>query len=403
MEKRFVYADNAATTRLSESALNAMLPYLTEQYGNPSSIYSLGMNAARAVLNARKQIADALGASRVSEIFFTAGGSESDNQAIKGAAELGAKNGKRHIVTTNIEHHAVLNTCAYLEQHGFEVTYLPADENGLVTPQQIVNAVREDTALVSVMAVNNEIGAIQPIAEIGKLCRDRGVLFHTDAVQAIGHIDINVQKLNIDMLSLSGHKLHAPKGVGALYVRSGIDLPSLVHGGSQERGKRAGTENVAGIAALGVAVTEATQDIPERNAKLEKLRDRLTDGILASIPHTRLNGGREHRSSGNVNLSFRGIEGESLLLALDIRGIAASSGSACTSGSIDPSHVLRAIGLSDELAKGSLRLTLGDDNTDDDVDYILNTLPQVVKDLRRRSPMWQRICHDEGIEDYTLA
>lgn len=403
MEKRLVYADNAATTRLSESALNAMLPYLTEQYGNPSSIYSLGMNAARAVLNARKQIADALGAFRVSEIFFTAGGSESDNQAIKGAAELGAKNGKRHIITTNIEHHAVLNTCAYLEQHGFEVTYLPADENGLVTPQQIANAVREDTALVSVMAVNNEIGAIQPIADIGKLCRDRGVLFHTDAVQAIGHIDINVQKLNIDMLSLSGHKLHAPKGVGALYVRSGIDLPSLVHGGSQERGKRAGTENVAGIAALGVAVTEATQDIPERNAKLEKLRDRLTDGILASIPHTRLNGGREHRSSGNVNLSFRGIEGESLLLALDIRGIAASSGSACTSGSIDPSHVLRAIGLSDELAKGSLRLTLGDDNTDDDVDYILETLPQVVKDLRRRSPMWQRICRDEGIEDYTLA
>lgn len=402
MEKRFVYADNAATTRVSESVLEAMLPYLTAQYGNPSSIYSLGMDAARAVLTARKQVADSLGAGRVSEIFFTAGGSEADNQAIKGAAELGAKNGKRHIITTNIEHHAVLNTCAYLEQHGFEVTYLPADSDGFITPQQVAEAIREDTVLVSVMAVNNEIGTVQPIAEIGRLCRERGVLFHTDAVQAIGHIDINLQKLSIDMLSLSGHKIHAPKGVGALYVRSGIDLPSLIHGGAQERGKRAGTENVAGIVALGVAIGEAVGDIPEKNARLEKLRDRLIDGILSAVPYSRLNGGREHRSAANVNVSFRGIEGESLLLALDIKGIAASSGSACTSGSIDPSHVLRAIGLPDELAKGSLRLTLGEDSTDDDVDYILAVLPEVVKELRRRSPMWQRICRDEGIEDYTL-
>lgn len=397
MEKRFVYADHAATTRISETALNAMMPYLTEHYGNPSSIYSLGNAAARAVLNARRQVQEALGAERVSEIFFTAGGSEADNQAIKGAAELGAKNGRRHIVTTSIEHHAVLNTCVYLEKQGFEVTYLPPNENGGISPRQVADALRSDTALVSVMAVNNEIGTIQPIEEIGRICRERGVLFHTDAVQGIGHIGIDVQKMNIDMLSLSGHKLSAPKGVGALYVRSGTDLPSLIHGGAQERGKRAGTENVPGIVGLGAAVTEAVKDIPQKNARLAGLRDRLAEGILAAVPYSRLNGGMEDRCSANVNLSFRGIEGESLLLALDIRGISASSGSACTSGSIDPSHVLRAIGLSEELAKGSLRLTLGEDNTEEDIDYILEVLPRVVADLRQRSPLWQRICREEGI------
>lgn len=402
MEKRFVYADNAATTNVSETAFNAMLPFLKEQYGNPSSIYSLGMDAAKAVLNARRQVAEALGAARPSEIFFTSGGSEADNMAVIGGAELGAESGKRHIITSNIEHHAVLHSCEYLEGKGFEVTYLPADENGLISAEQVSNAIREDTALVTIMAVNNEIGSIQPISEIGNICRERGVLFHTDAVQAVGHMEIDLQKSCIDMLSLSGHKFHSPKGVGALYVRSGTDLPSLIHGGAQERGKRAGTENVACIVAMGAAITEAAADISARSERLAKMRDRLTDGILASIPHSRLNGGRKCRAAGNVNVSFRGIEGESLLLALDIAGIAASSGSACTSGSIDPSHVLTAIGLPEELAKGSLRLTLGDNNTDDDIDYILKVLPDTVKKLRRMSPMWQRICREEGIDDYTI-
>ena len=400
MEKRFVYADNAATTKISENALNAMMPFLTEQYGNPSSIYSLGNAASRAVLTARCQVAEALHAARPSEIFFTSGGSEADNMALIGAAQLGAKNGRRHIITTNIEHHAVLHTCEYLSENGFEITYLPADENGLVSAEQVADALREDTALVSVMAVNNEIGTIQPISEIGSLCRERGVLFHTDAVQAVGHTETDVSKMNIDMLSLSGHKLHAPKGVGALYVRGNIILPSLIHGGAQERGRRAGTENVAGIAALGAAITDAVRDIPKTNKRIVKMRDRLIDGIL-EIPYTRLNGDREKRSAGNINVSFRGVEGESLLLALDIRGIAASSGSACTSGSIDPSHVLTAIGLPEELAKGSLRLTLGDLNTDEDVDYILEVLPETVKKLRRMSPMWQRLCSEEGLDDYT--
>ena len=402
MEKRFVYADNAATTNVSDTAFNAMLPFLKEQYGNPSSIYSLWMEAAKAVLNARRQVAEALGATRPSEIFFTSGGSEADNMAVIGGAELGAKCGKRHIITSNIEHHAVLHSCEYLESKDFEVTYLPADENGLISAEQVADAIREDTALVTIMAVNNEIGSIQPISEIGSICRERGVLFHTDAVQAVGHMEIDLKKSCIDMLSLSGHKFHSPKGVGALYVRSGTDLPSLIHGGAQERGKRAGTENVAGIVAMGAAITEAAADISARSECLAKMRDRLTDGILASIPHSRLNGGRECRAAGNVNVSFRGIEGESLLLALDIAGIAASSGSACTSGSIDPSHVLTAIGLPEELAKGSLRLTLGDNNTDDDIDYILKVLPDTVKKLRRMSPMWQRICREEGIEDYTI-
>ncbi len=402
MEKRFVYADNAATTNVSDNALNAMLPYLKEQYGNPSSIYSLGMDAAKGVLNARKQVAEALGAARPSEIYFTSGGSEADNLAIKSASEFGAKNGKRHIITTNIEHHAVLNTCEYLEKHGFEVTYLQADSDGIISPDLVEKAIRDDTAVVSVMAVNNEIGSIQPINEIGEICRSKGVLFHTDAVQATGQIHYDLQNMKIDMLSLSGHKFHAPKGVGALYVRSGIPIESLIHGGAQERGKRAGTENVAGIVAMGAAITDAVECIDERNIRLAKMRDRLIDGILSEIPYSRLNGGRKHRSSGNVNISFRGIEGESLILALDIRGISASSGSACASGSIDPSHVLTAIGLDAELAKGSLRLTLGDGNTEDDIDYILEVLPETIKRLRSMSPMWQRICREEGITDYTV-
>ena len=402
MEKRFVYADNAATTNVSDNALNAMLPYLKEQYGNPSSIYSLGMDAAKGVLNARKQVAEALGAARPSEIYFTSGGSEADNLAIKSASEFGAKNGKRHIITTNIEHHAVLNTCEYLEKHGFEVTYLHADSDGIISPDLVEKAIRDDTAVVSVMAVNNEIGSIQPVNEIGEICRSKGVLFHTDAVQATGQIHYDLQNMKIDMLSLSGHKFHAPKGVGALYVRSGIPIESLIHGGAQERGKRAGTENVAGIVAMGAAITDAVECIDERNIRLAKMRDRLIYGILSEIPYSRLNGGRKHRSSGNVNVSFRGIEGESLILALDIRGIAASSGSACASGSIDPSHVLTAIGLDAELAKGSLRLTLGDGNTEDDIDYILEVLPETIKRLRSMSPMWQRICREEGITDYTV-
>ncbi|MCR5020690.1 cysteine desulfurase NifS [Ruminococcus sp.] len=402
MEKRFVYADNAATTNVSDNAFNAMLPYLKEQYGNPSSIYSLGMDATKGVLNARRQVAEALGAARPSEIYFTSGGSEADNLAIKSASEFGAKNGKRHIITTNIEHHAVLNTCEYLEKHGFEVTYLHADSDGIISTDLVEKAIRDDTAVVSVMAVNNEIGSIQPVNEIGEICRSKGVLFHTDAVQATGQIHYDLQNMKIDMLSLSGHKFHAPKGVGALYVRSGIPMESLIHGGAQERGKRAGTENVAGIVAMGAAITDSVECIDERNIRLAKMRDRLIDGILSEIPYSRLNGGRKHRSSGNVNVSFRGIEGESLILALDIRGIAASSGSACASGSIDPSHVLTAIGLDAELAKGSLRLTLGDGNTDEDIDYILEVLPETIKRLRSMSPMWQRICREEGITDYTV-
>lgn len=401
LKKRFVYADNSATTRVSENALKAALPYFTENYGNPSSIYSMGMDAAKAVLAARKQVADALGAARTNEIYFTSGGSEADNWAIRGAAELGARKGKKHIITTAFEHHAVLHTCEYLEKQGFEVTYLPVSDKGLITAEQVKKAIREDTCLVTVMFANNEIGTIMPIAEIGAVCKARGVLFHTDAVQAVGHIDINVKDMNIDMLSLSGHKIHAPKGIGALYCRTGINLPNLIYGGAQERNKRAGTENVPSIVALGTAITDAVTDIPDKNAKTAKMRDRLIEGIM-KIPQTRLNGDTEHRLAGNVNISFRGIEGESLLLTLDLKGIAASSGSACTSGSLDPSHVLLAIGLPHETAHGSLRLSINEENTDEDVDYILEVLPEVVKKLRKMSPLWERICKAEGINDYTL-
>lgn len=396
LEKRFVYADNAATTKVSKRALEAAMPYFTEEYGNASSIYTMGMNAAKAILKAREQTAKALGA-EVNEIYFTAGGSESDNWAIRGCAERGERKGKKHIVTTAIEHHAVLHTCNYLEKRGFEVTYLPVDENGLVTAKQVEKAIRDDTCLVTIMFANNEIGTIMPIAEIGEVCREKGVVFHTDAVQAVGNVEIDVKEMNIDMLSLSGHKIHALKGVGALYIRKGLVIPNLIYGGAQESNKRAGTENVPAIVSLGEAITEACHDIPAKVEKLEKMRDRLIEGLL-KIPQTRLNGDRKSRLEGNVNISFRGVEGESLLLMLDMYGIAASSGSACTSGSLDPSHVLLAIGLPHETAHGSLRLTINEETTDEDIDYILETVPKAVKRLRDMSPLWERICKTENVE-----
>lgn len=393
MDKRFVYADNAATTRVSDRALAAAMPYYQECYGNASSIYSLGMNAARAVLKARQQVASAIGA-KVGEIYFTSGGSEADNWAIKCAAEAGAKKGRKHIITTVFEHHAVLHTCEYLAKNGFEITYIPVDEFGMVNPADIEKAIREETCLVSCMFANNEIGTIQPIAEIGAICRSKKVLFHTDAVQAIGNVEIDVAKMNIDLLSLSGHKIHAPKGIGAMYMRNGINLVNLIHGGAQERTKRAGTENVPCIVALGEAITAACENIPEKQAKVSKMRDRLISELL-KIEKTRLNGDPSKRLMGNVNISFRGIEGESLLLSLDLEGIAASSGSACTSGSLDPSHVLLAIGLPHETAHGSLRLTINEDTTDEDIDYILEKVPVVVEKLRAMSPLWERIKSDD--------
>ena len=396
MDKRFVYADNSATTKISKPVLDAMMPYLTEHYGNASSIYSLGMDSAKAILKARETVAKAIGA-KTGEIYFTSGGSESDNWAIKCAAEVGASKGKKHIVTTVFEHHAVLHTCQYLEKHGFEVTYVPVDEMGLVHVSDIEKAIRDDTCLVTVMFANNEIGTIQPIAKIGALCREKKVLFHTDAVQAIGNVEINVAEMNIDLLSMSGHKIHAPKGVGAMYMRAGINLPNLIHGGAQERSKRAGTENVAGIVALATAVSECTKNIAEKQERLSKIRDRII-AELTKIPESRLNGDPIKRLPGNVNISFRGIEGESLLLSLDLEGICASSGSACTSGSLDPSHVLLAIGLPHSTAHGSLRLSLSDENTEEDADYICEVVPRVVEKLRAMSPLWERILRDEDID-----
>ena len=397
MEKRFVYADNAATTRVSKNALEAALPYYTEQYGNASSIYTLGMNSAKAILKAREQVANAIGA-KVNEIYFTSGGSEADNWAIRGVALNGAKKGKKHIITTVFEHHAVLHTCQFLEKQGFEVTYLPVDENGLISAQQVADAIREDTCLVTIMFANNEIGTIMPIAEIGAICKEKKVYFHTDAVQAIGNVEINVKEMNIDMLSMSGHKIHAPKGIGCLYIRGGISIPNLIFGGAQERSKRAGTENVPSIVAMGVAITDACADIPTKAEKVSKMRDKLIDEIL-KIPQTRLNGDREKRLPGNVNISIRGIEGESLLLTLDLNGIAASSGSACTSGSLDPSHVLLSIGLPHEIAHGSLRLSINEETTDEDIDYILSVIPNVVKRLRAMSPLWETIRKNEGLDE----
>lgn len=384
---RFVYVDNSATTQVSDSVFQAMLPWLKDNYGNPSSIYSIAHEAKFAIDKAREQVANALGADPM-EIYFTSCGSESDNWAIKSAARLGAAKGKKHIITTNFEHHAVLHTCQTLEKQGFEVTYLPVNEEGLVSAQQVADAIREDTILVTIMYANNEIGTIQPIAEIGKVCHEKGVWFHTDAVQAVGNVAIDVKEQKIDMLSLSGHKIHAPKGVGALYVRKGIALPNYLDGGGQERGKRAGTENVAFIVALGQAIADAVKDIPAKQKYVSNLRDQLAKGIVEAIPKVRINGSMEHRLCGNLNVSFEGIEGESILLMLDFNGICASSGSACTSGSLDPSHVLLAIGLPHEIAHGSLRLSLAETNTQEDVDYILEKLPQIIQRLRDMSPVW---------------
>ena len=396
MEKRFIYADNAATTAVSEEVLNAMLPYFRTAYGNASSIYKLGRDAQRDIELSREKVAKALGA-EPREIYFTSCGSESDNWAIKGTAELMAKKGKKHIVTSVFEHHAVLHTCEYLEKHGYEVTYVPVSDKGLIDPEDVRKAIREDTALVTIMYANNEIGTIQPIDEIAAVCKEKGVLFHTDAVQAVGHVDIDVHKQGIDMLSLSGHKIHAQKGIGALYIRKGIVLPNLIHGGGQERGKRAGTENVPAIVGLGVAIEAATGNIAEKAAVITPRRNRIIEELL-KIPYTRLNGDRDKRLPGNINISFEGIEGEALLLMLDLNGICASSGSACTSGSLDPSHVLLSIGLKHAVAHGSLRLSIEEDVTDEDVDYILEVIPKVAERLRAMSPVWERMMKGEKYE-----
>lgn len=394
--KRIVYADNAATTAVSPAVLDAMLPFYKELYGNPSSLYSLGNAAKKPLEEAREKVARCLGAD-ANEIYFTSGGSESDNWAIKGVAHKLKAKGKTHIITSKFEHHAVLHTCAALEKEGFTVTYLDVHENGIVVPEELEAAITDQTALVTIMYANNEIGTIQPIAEIGAICKKHGVLFHTDAVQAVGNVPIDVKAQNIDMLSLSGHKLHAPKGVGALYIHRGISIPNLIDGGAQERTRRAGTENVAGIVGLGVAMENAIATMEEKNAKLRRMQDRLINEIL-KIDRSRLNGDREKRLPGNVSFCFEGVEGESLLLMLDLKGVCASSGSACTSGSLDPSHVLLAIGLKHEVAHGSLRLSFSDTNDESDIDYILEVLPPIVNRLRAMSPLWDAIIHGRTVE-----
>ena len=377
---RRIYLDNAATTAVSPEVLEAMLPYFTQVWGNASSIHGFGRDAKRAIETARRQVMKALNAAAPQEIYFTAGGTESDNWAIKAVA---LAKGSGHIITTAIEHHAVLHTCQWLEKRGFQVTYLPVDEYGRVTAAQVEKALRPDTILVSVMAANNEVGTIQPIAEIGAICRGRGVLFHTDAVQAVGALPIDVQTMNIDLLSLSGHKLHGPKGAGALYVRKGVKLDSYLHGGAQERGFRAGTENVPAIVGLGKAIEIAQANLAENAARMTALRQRLIDGLMDRVPGTRLNGHPTERLPGNANLSFDKVEGEALLLRLDLVGVAGSSGSACTSGTLDPSHVLLALGLTQAQANGALRLTIGTDTTEEEIDQVLDILPPIVADLRR--------------------
>ena len=382
-----IYADNAATTKMSKTAINAMLPYLEDLYGNPSSLYEFGQKAKEVLEDARSRIAACLGAD-AREITFTSGGSEADNQAILTAAALGARKGKKHIISTAFEHHAVLHTLEKLKKQGFEITLLDVHSNGVVTSQQVVESIREDTCLVTVMYANNEIGTIQPIEEIGAVCREKGVLFHTDAVQAVGHLHIDVKAQQIDLLSLSAHKFHGPKGVGALYVRRGIPLETVISGGGQERGKRAGTENVPAIMGMAAALEEACTGIEENSRKLTLLRDRLIAG-LNQIPYSELNGAKEPRLPGNVNFCFEGIEGESLLLLLDEKGICASSGSACTSGTLDPSHVLLAIGRPHEVAHGSLRLSLGEEMTEKEIDSIIEAVTDVVTRLRSMSPFWR--------------
>ena len=387
MRNHMVYADNAATTKMSPAAIKAMLPYMETIWGNPSSLYGAGQRAAEALQSARERIAACFGAS-AGEIYFTSGGSEADNQAIISAAKIGERKGKKHIISSAFEHHAVLHTLKKLEKAGFEIELLDVHENGLIHPSQVADAIREDTCLVTIMYANNEIGSIQPIAEIGAICKEKGVLFHTDAVQAAGHLPIHVVEQNIDMLSLSAHKFHGPKGIGVLYARKGIPLTNIIEGGAQERGKRGGTENVPAIMAMATALEEACAHMEENTKKVLKLRSRLIEG-LSKIPHSVLNGDLEKRLPGNVNFCFEGIEGESLLLLLDDKGICASSGSACTSGSLDPSHVLLAIGRPHEIAHGSLRLSLCEENTEEEVEYILQSVPDIVEYLRSISPLWK--------------
>lgn len=389
-----IYLDHAATTAVRKEVLDTMLPCFSQNYGNPSSIYEIAREAKSLIDNARKQVATAIGAEE-KEIYFTAGGSESDNWAIKGIAESYKDKGK-HIITSSIEHHAVLHTCQYLEKNGYEVTYLPVDEDGKIRIEDLEKAIRPDTILISIMFANNEIGTLQPIKEIGEIAKKHKIIFHTDAVQAVGHVKIDVKQMNIDMLSLSAHKLYGPKGVGALYVRKGIKLKSYIHGGAQERGIRAGTENVPGIVGLGKAIELAISEMEQENKRLIKLRDEIIDGILNNIPYTRSNGHRTDRLPANVNISFEFIEGESILLLLDMNGIYASSGSACTSGSLDPSHVLLAIGLPHEKAHGSLRMTLGIENTEEDVKKLLEVLPGIIKRLRDMSPLYEEFIKNKN-------
>ncbi|NLL05055.1 MAG: cysteine desulfurase NifS [Clostridiaceae bacterium] len=389
MENKMIYFDHAATTPVKPEVVEEMMPYYTNKFGNASSIYSIGRESKKAIEEARERVAKALGA-MTREIFFTGSGSEADNWAIKGVAYSNKDRGN-HIITTAIEHHAVLHTCQYLESDGFEVTYLPVDENGLVSVEQVRKAIKPNTILITIMFANNEIGTIQPIAEIGKIAKENNIYFHTDAVQAIGSIPVNVNELNVDLLSLSAHKFYGPKGVGALYIRKGVKITTFLHGGAQERGRRASTENVPGIVGLGKAIELATENLEQYNKKLIDLRDRTIEEITKKVPFIKLNGDRYKRLPGNVNFSFEFIEGESLLLMLDMKGIAASSGSACTSGSLDPSHVLLAIGLSHEIAHGSLRISFGDENTHEDVDYLMEVLPLIVERLREMSPLYEKV------------
>ncbi len=393
---KMIYLDNAATTRTSREVVEAMLPYFSEYYGNASSIYHLGNRSKKAIAEARAVIAESLGADP-SEIYFTAGGSESDNWALIATAKALAHKGK-HIITSSIEHHAILHTCRYLEEEGYEITYINVDENGMIKLEELKNAIRPDTILITVMFANNEIGTIQPVQKIGEIARERGILFHTDAVQAYGHIPVDVETMNIDMLSASGHKLHGPKGIGFLYIRKGVKIRAFIHGGAQERGRRAGTENVPGIVGFGEAVRRAFSDQKEYMEKVSALRDYLIEKIEKEVPYCRLNGHRTMRLPNNVNFSFQFIEGESLLIMLDMKGICASSGSACTSGSLDPSHVLLAIGLPHEIAHGSLRLTLSGENTIEELDHTVDAIKEIVERLRQMSPLYEDFLKKEGKE-----
>ncbi|MEG6566237.1 cysteine desulfurase NifS [Thermoanaerobacterium saccharolyticum] len=389
-----IYLDNAATTPLRTEVLDAMMPYLSNRFGNPSSLYSYGQEAKKAIEEARDKVAAAIGAN-ADEIFFTSGGTESDNWALKGVA-YALKDKGNHIITSRVEHHAILHTCQYLESQGFEITYLPVDEYGLVDPNELKKSIKDSTILVSIMYANNEIGTIEPIEELVKVAHEKGILFHTDAVQAVGNVPIDVKELNVDMLSMSAHKIYGPKGVGALYIRKGLRIDTLLQGGAQERNRRAGTENVAGIVGFGTAIELITKNIDEHIKKLTMFRDKLIDGIL-KIPYTRLNGHPNKRLPGNVNVSFEFVDGESLILSLDMEGICVSSGSACTAGSIDPSHVLLAIGLPEEIAHGSLRLTIGEENTEEEIDTVINKLPKIVDRLRQMSPLFERVKEEKKL------